>query len=131
MKIKQGALALAFVLLAGIYYLDAQSKGHGQSDAPVQPDPVNLDVPPQETPDPSPVLAKEQAALAIRDPQAFHQSVLSQNPGQVKKEQDAAAAILNPAAYQRAHPAAPGLVRTQAVAAHAILNPHFPLSGGN
>ncbi len=131
MKIKQGALGLACALLVGIYYLHAQSKGGGQDGEPVGPEPVNLDIPPQGPPDPVKVLAKQRAEQAIRDPQAFHEWVLSQNPGRAQQEQEEALAILNPEAYQRTHPTPPGLVQAQAVAAHAILNPHFPVPTGN
>jgi hypothetical protein len=129
MKPKQGVIAAVVFLLACVYHLPAQSNRNDEVQAPIPPKPINLDVPPDDPEDPEVVQERNQALEAVRDPETFHEWVLSQVPDRRAQEADQAQAILNPSQYRRAHPKPPGLIQAEAVAAHAILNPHVDAPG--
>jgi len=130
MNLRPPALVSVVFVLALAHTLPAQSNGQGTSDAVIPPPAVNLDIPPETEPDPAQIQQEELAIQALEQPQAFHDWLLSIQPGRERGEAEAAFALLHPDDYGRAHPKTPAQIVAEAQAAHAILNPHFPFPSG-
>jgi hypothetical protein len=129
MKIRSGTLAKVLwgvvVLSLPAFDLDAQLD-QAVLGVDSAPEPINLDIPPEEPPDPAFEQQKDSARAAIADPQSFHERLLQLEPGRRGLEQLGLLAILYPEEFSRAHPKNPEQTRAEAIARHAILNPHIP-----
>ena len=126
MKITRGALASILVLVACTCILPVESAKHRSEGSIVPPDPTNLDIAPEDAPDPEQLAELAIAAEALLDPRNFHDWLLSQKPELGPEEALAALAISKPAEYRRAHPH-PERGAAEAIAAQAIRNPHAAL----
>jgi hypothetical protein len=124
LKKSQGVMAGLILALAMVAQAPAQLHGP-HAEPPETPEPVNLDIPPEEPVDPEQVERQELARHAIFNPEEFHEWLLELDPGRAERENLAAFAILNPGAFRRAYPKSPEEIRAEAVAAHAIL--HIPI----
>ena len=124
----RGILVCITVWLAVGVNLPAQPPGWSSAPDLVPPSVTNLDIAPEEPPDPAFEEELQTALFAIQDPEAFHEQLLQEFPGRAVIELEEKFAITQPAAYLRAHPPTPTERAAEAIAAHAILNPHFPIS---
>jgi hypothetical protein len=124
MKMTHGALAglILTLALACVLQCRSQSSIASYADARVTPEPVNLDIPPDEPIDPVEEQEEEMARSAIHNPAAFHDALVRVEHGREAREQRSAAAILDPPGFRRAHPPPAEQIRAEAAAAQAILN---------
>jgi hypothetical protein len=126
MNVKPGALASLVLLVACTIQSPAQHPRQVPPGDLVAPEPINLDIPPVEPPNPAKIREKELATLAALKPEDFHEWLLQEKPERRALEEAAAFAILAPDLFRKAHPRTPAQVRAEAAAAHAIMNPRFP-----
>lgn len=130
MKLTQGALVLALLTLASAAPFSpgrpdnpGQRDPHARPHSPAPPEPINLDIPPDEPPSEEELVELERATRSLLDPLQFRRWLLEIDPGRGVGEQVMSMAILNPKAFRLLNPRTPEQIQEEAIAAHAILSP--------
>lgn len=128
MKQIQGAWAGIILAFALAYPIPGKSPDlRPEHRFPVEP--INLDIPPEQAPDPEFEVERELAFEGIKNPGKFLGWLRQLQPGRKLKEQlvEMAIDIAQVKGFRRNNPNLPDRAR-EAIAEHAILNPRFPLS---
>jgi hypothetical protein len=119
MTIKQGAIASVICLISFVCNSPARPK----TDDVTPPQLINLDIPPDDPPDPAEVQERSQTFHAVQLPQFLHDLLLKLFPDREPREVAEALAILHPDILQNGQPDDAATALAKGNAANAIQHP--------